>query len=407
MRNSVSKSHFSRSEKTLLIVLGAIQFTHIVDFMIMMPLGPQLMRILNIQPEQFSWLVSAYTFCAGGTGILSAFFLDRFDRKRSLLFFYAGFTLGTLACALANGYYQLLAARALTGAFGGVLGSLVFAIVGDIIAPEKRGTAMGVLMGSFSLASIFGVPFSLYLANHGSWQTPLFILAGVSLLVGLVIMRLMPPLRGHLLGPRSSSWEFLRRVLFQKRPSLALLLVGSMVFGQFALIPFLSPSLVANAGLREDQLPMIYLVGGLFSIISSPIIGRWSDRFGAARVLLITASISLLPFIIITHLGPIGLFGILSSCALFFTCMGGRMVPTITLATGSVLPQYRGMFMSLSSSLQQFAAAFAAFIAGQIVVRTSGGRLEHYNQVGYIAIALTFVSLIIAYFLRNEAAQVT
>lgn len=397
---------FTAAEKSLLLALGAIQFTHIVDFMIVMPLGPQLMRIMSIHPEQFSWLVSAYTFCAGATGVLSAFFLDRIDRKRSLLFFYAGFTIGTLACALSNGFYQLLLARALTGAFGGVLGSLVFSIVGDVIAPIKRGMATGVIMGAFSVASIFGVPFSLFLANHGSWQTPLFVLAGLSAVVGLVIMRVVPPLRTHLQGERSSPWQFLRTLPSQRRPVLALLLVTIMILGQFSVIPFLSPSLVANAGLREDQLPLIYLVGGIVSIISSPLIGRWTDRRGAARVLLIMAPISIIPFILITHMGAVGVFGVLAVCGLFFLCMGGRMVPTMTLATGSVLPQNRGMFMSLSSALQQFAAATAAFIAGQVVVKTSDGHLEHYNRVGFFAVTLTLFAIGIVYLLRHEASQV-
>lgn len=374
--------------------------------MIMMPLGPQLMRIMNIQAEQFSWLVSAYTFCAGITGVMSAFFLDRFDRKRCLLFFYSGFTLGTLACALANDYHQLLAARAVTGSFGGVLGSLVFAILGDAIAPHKRGMATGVIMGAFSLASIFGVPFSLFLANRGSWHTPLYMLAGISLLIGLIVMGAVPPLRSHLENPGGSTWAFFKQIPFQRRPVLALSLITFMTLGQFSVIPFLSPSLIANAGLREDQLPLIYLVGGLVSIISSPLIGRWSDRKGAARVLMITTPISMIPFLLITNLRPIGLFGILVISGLFFICIGGRMVPTMTLATGSVGLQHRGMFMSLSSSLQQFAAASAAFIAGQIVYKTPEGHLERYHYIGIFSCILTLLTLLIAYQLRNDAAQV-
>ena len=400
-------SRFSKSEISLLVILSAVNFSHIVDFMIMMPLGPQLMRILKINPSQFSLLVSAYTFCAGATGLLSAFFLDFFDRKRSLIFFFSGFCLGTLACGLSNTYETLLIARSLTGAFGGVLGSQVFAIVGDVFLPEKRGTATGIVMGAFSLASILGVPFSLYLAAHGTWQTPLIVLAGISGLVLALIIWKAPSLRSHMGTDRASPWSFIKTVPFERRPLLALILLVLIVFGQFIVVPFLSPSLVANAGLREDQLPLVYLIGGTLSLFASPMFGRWVDRSGPIRVMLIAAPFSMIPFLLVTHLGPTSVAYALFVCALFFFLMGGRMVPVMTLATGSVQPVNRGAFMSLSSSVQQFAAALAAMAAGHIVTVGEDGRLLNYNKIGYLASGLTIVALCVAFRLRKEPAQVS
>jgi len=402
----LSPPGLSRQEMGLLVVLGSVQFMHIVDFMIIMPLGPVLMRELAIKPYQFSWLVSAYTFFAGGAGLLSAFFLDRFDRRKSLLFFFGGFALGTLACAMAGTYETLLAARALTGAFGGVLGSQVYAIIGDVIAPEKRGRATGVIMGAFSLASIFGVPMGLWLANFGNWHTPLYVIALLSIPMMILAARYIPSMRSHMTETNPLSWIFLRQLPFLPRPRLGILLMMSMVLGQFSIIPFLSPSLVANAGLAEDHLPLVYLVGGVVSIISSPMVGRLCDRFGAIRILLFTAPLSIPSFIIITNLHLVSLTTVLLACALLFICMGSRMVPTLTIVTGSVLPQNRGAFMSIGNAAQQLAAAIATMIAGLVVTQGSDGRLEGYHLIGLFATLLTMISMLIIFALRHEPTQV-
>lgn len=400
-------SKFSRSDYLLLAILAAVQFSHIVDFMLMMPLGPQLMRIMKIDPAQFSLLVSAYTFCAGASSLLSAFFLDLYDRKTALIVFFCGFALGTAACGFADSYESLLVARSVTGAFGGVLGSLIFAIVGDVFSAEKRGTATGIVMGAFSIASIFGVPFSLYLASIGSWHTPLLALSGFCIVLLFVIVIKTPALRGHIGSERDSTWSYLKSVPFQKRPSLAIALLASMILGQFSVIAFLSTALVVNVGLREDQLPITYLVGGAVSLVSSPLFGRLCDRVGAVRVLLVATPLSILPFLWITHLGSTSLFGALTICVFFFFLMGGRMVPTMTVVTGSVLPRNRGAFMSLTTALQQFAAASAAMIAGKIVETGSDGRLLHYGAVGYFAAALSVLAFAVAYQLRKEPAQIS
>ncbi len=401
----MSRPRFTLAEWKILALLAAVQFAHIVDFMIIMPLGPQLMRLMGIKPSEFSLLVSSYTFCAGATGLLSAFVLDHFDRKRSLIVCFVGFGVGTLACALADSFSTLLLARCLTGAFGGILGSQVFAIVGDAISPQLRGAATGVVMGSFSLASIFGVPFSLYLASQGSWHSPLYALAILSVFICVLLIAWLPAQKGHL-ESKSSPWAFLRTVPFLYRPRMAIGLMVCIVLGQFSIIPFLSPSLVANTGLPEAQLPLLYLFGGAASMLSSPWIGRLCDQHGPMPVLLWGASISMIPVLMITNMPPVPVWIAVSATTLFFTSMGGRIVPTMTLVTGSVLPKNRGAFMSLVTAMQQFAAAVGSTIAGYIVERDEVGRLIHYSWVGGLCVFLTLVALVLAYKLRHEPPQV-
>ncbi|WP_415063776.1 MFS transporter [Bdellovibrio sp.] len=386
---------FSRQEKLLLGILATIQFSSIVDFMIMMPLGPQLMRMFSINPHQFGLLVSSYTFSAGISGFLASFFMDKFDRKSSLLFFFVGFSLGTIACALAPTYELLLFARGLTGVFGGVLGSLVLAIVSDSISYERRGSAMGVIMTSFSMASVLGVPFSLFLANQYSWHAPFLFLGGISLLLCGVIWFYIPPMRYHLATKRAKEppHRILTRILHNQNQRRALFFMSSVMFGHFAIIPFLSPSLVANAGMTEAQLPLMYMAGGLCTIFSSPFIGRLSDRFGKHRVFLWGALVTLIPYWVITHMGPTPLWIILSICAFFFVSSGGRMIPATALVSGTAMPQNRGSFMSIVSCVQQLSSAVSSYIAGLIVTTGPQGHLDNYNVVGYVAVVFTFVAI--------------
>lgn len=386
---------FSKQEKILLGILAAIQFSSIVDFMIMMPLGPQLMRMFAINPHQFGLLVSSYTFCAGISGFMASFFMDKFDRKLSLLFFFIGFSLGTVACGISPSYETLLLARGLTGIFGGVLSSLVLSIVSDAISYERRGSAMGVIMTSFSMASVLGVPFSLFLANQYSWHAPFVFLGVISLALCLVIWFHVPPMRLHLMEARAKEppHRVLTRILHNKNQRRALLFMSSVMFGHFAIIPFLSPSLVANAGMTEAQLPFMYMTGGIFTIFTSPWIGRLADRYGKHKVFLWGALITLLPYWVITHLGPTPLWIILAICAFFFVSSGGRMIPATALVSGTALPQTRGSFMSIVSCVQQLSSAVSSYIAGWIVTTNATGRLENYNVVGYVAVAFTFVAI--------------
>lgn len=389
---------FSKKERILLFTLAAVQFNHIVDFMIVMPLGPQLMRSFSIDPHQFGLLVSSYTFTAGIASFFAALMIDKFDRKTALMFFLSGFTIGTLSCAFANSYGLLLLARAATGGFGGVLGSIVLAIAGDQFDQSRRGSAMGVVMAAFSAASVLGVPFSLYLANHYDWHAPFIFLGLLAMVFSLVIYFILPSMTNHLKGPHANQnpFEPLLHVLRSRQQLLGLLFLALLIFGQFSIIPYLSQSLVANAGMTEAQLPLIYLVGGAASILSSPLVGRLSDKFGKLQVFTIFVLLSFIPVFIITNLNTQPLYILLILCGGFFVISGGRNVPAMAMVTGLVSPAHRGSYMSVVSSVQQLAASIASLAAGMIVVKDSAGHFLNYNVVGYISIGFAFVAMLLA-----------
>jgi MFS transporter, DHA1 family, inner membrane transport protein len=389
---------FTRAEKLLLFSLAFIQFNHIVDFMIIMPLGPQLMRLFSITPQQFSKLVAAYTLAASLSGVLVSTFIDRYDRKKSLLVFFIGFGISTIFCALANSYMTLLYARLLAGAFGGVIGSLTLAIAGDAIPPERRATAMGTIATGFSLASIVGVPFSLVLANLYDWHTPFMFLGLLSLAMVFLIIAVIPSMTSHI-HHRSLRPPFYApiKAIFQERQQLlTALFTVCLIFGSFTIIPFLSPSYVANGGMKETELPYIYLLGGICSIISAPLFGRLADERGKQKIFRMLAAVNIIPILFITELRPSPLIVLLLISSFFFTTMSGRMAPAQAIITGAVKAEQRGGFMSLIASLQNLAIAGASVVAGLIVERTPDGHLIHYNYVGYIAVFFTLVSIYVS-----------
>ena len=386
-----------KQERLLLLVLSAIQFTHVLDFVIMMPLGPQLIRVFNITPQQFGLLVSAYTISAGVSGFAGSFFIDRFDRRAALLWLYIGFAVGTLACALSPDYAFFLAARIFAGLFGGVLGALIFAIIGDAIPEERRGMATGRVMASFSVASVIGVPFGLYLTTLISWHAPFILLAGASALVLPVAFKALPSMRKHLVAKRAGSSPFanLRTIFTDANMRWALSLMMMLNVAGFMVIPFLSPYMVQNVGLREDQLPYIYLFGGALSYFTSPYIGKLADRYGKPRVFVWMAVLSLLPVLLITNLPVTPLWIVLVITTGFFVINGGRFVPAVALVTSSASPRVRGSFMSINSSSQSLAAGFASYLAGVIVTQAPDKSLLHFNWTGLVSAVATVLCILI------------
>lgn len=396
------------NERVLLLTLAALQFTHIVDFMILMPLGPQLMRLFGITPQQFGLLVSCYTISAGVSSFLGSFYLDRFGRRTALLTFYAGFALGTLCCAFAPSYEILCAARIATGAFGGVLGSLIFAIVGDVIPFERRASAMGTVMTAFAMASVLGVPAGIYLASYGDWHMPFVVLSVLSIFVGILVFRVVPPLRDHMAAKHTARpplFAFLGSVLRNGNQLNAIALMTFMMLGQFAVIPFVSPYMVANVGFSERELPYLYFTGGLVSMITLPMIGRIADRIGKRKVFLFLTTLAIVPLLLVTHLPPVGVPLALVATTFFFFCIGGRGVPASAMITATVPPQQRGSFMSLVSSAQQLAAGVGSSIASIIVTKGTSGELLHYPIVGYFAAGTCILCIIAAATLRLPEQQ--
>ncbi len=387
-----------KNERLLLFTLAAIQFNHVVDFMIMMPLGPQLMRTLEITPQAFSLLVSSYTFSAGIIGFCGAFFLDRFERKKSLQIIFIGFVLGTLACGLAPNYSFLMAARILTGGFGGLLGTMVLSIVGDAIPLERRSAAMGLIMTAFSAASVLGVPAGLFLSAHYSWNMPFIALAAFSVFAHIAIVKWIPVMKDHLaMQPEQRDiWAPFKMVGGDKNLQRALLLQMTLMLGHFSLIPFLSPYMVANVGFTEKELPLIYLLGGAVSIVSLPLIGKLADKYGRYKVFIFGILLSVIPQVLITNMPPVPLYMALMVTTFFFITTGGRTIPASTIITSTVTPRQRGSFMSINVAVQQISSGIAAYMAGLIIVKDAGGQLQHYNIVGYIAIGFSLIALYVA-----------
>jgi predicted MFS family arabinose efflux permease len=385
-----------RRERLVLVVLATVQFITVVDFMIVMPLGPQLMRALGIRPAEFGLIVSSYTFAAGVAGILASSIIDRFARRTTFMILYAGFLLGTLLCALATSYHLLVFARVATGAFGGILGGMSMTIIGDVFPEGRRGRATSSLMTGFALASVAGVPLGLYLGTTYGWHVPfiVLVLAGTPAL-GLMAIAL-PALDGHI---GKSHAHPLRAVLetFTHAAHLnAFALIVVLMVGNFTVFPYVSPYLVSNVGLTEQQLPLIYIAGGGLTLIAAPIIGRLADRYGKLTVYRLIAPISAALLVIVTQLPRVSVAVAVSVFGALMVCNVGRMIAAMAMVTGSVEPSRRGGFLSANSSVQHVAAGFGAYLGGAIITETADGRIEHFGTVGWIAGAATILSLWLA-----------
>ena len=389
----------------LLLMLASVQFTSIVDFMVVMPLGPQLMRTLGITPSQFGLIVSSYTISAGIAGIFAASFMDRFGRKSAFLTLYSGFLVGTFLCGMAASYPTLLAARVATGAFGGILGGMALAIVGDVFPEHKRGRATGMLMSAFALASVVGVPVGIALGNRFDWHTPFLVLAALGAPVLLAALQLLPPLRDHLHhGPHAHLLANLVETFSQPNHLRAFALVATMMLGGFAVIPYISVYLVGNVGVREVDLPVIYVTGGLLTLVGAPIVGKLADRHGKLPVYRVVATISAVLMLLVTNLPRLPLSLIAAATGTLMLTNAGRMVAAMAMVTGSVERERRGGFMSANSAVQHFSTGLGAYLGGLIIANNPiDHTIRNFDKVGYIAIAATVVSLWLAGRVRPAA----
>lgn len=389
----------SFDERIVIALLFAIQFTHILDFVIMMPLGPKFMRFFAIGPDKFSIVVSAYTFSAAISGLVASFFLDRFDRRNAILVLYTGFILGTFACALAPNYYLLICARIVAGGFGGILGALIFSVIGDIIPENRRGRATGTVMAAFSVSSVIGIPVGLFLAEMYNWHAPFIFLTVISLIVLGFLFKEMPSLKGHIrnkkLQSSSTLSEFIN-VLSDKNHQQAFFLSIAIMLSGFMVIPFVAQYMVKNVGLTEKELSYIYLVGGIYTFVTSRVIGIFSDKFGKFKMFSIVAPLSMIPILAVTNLGAVSLVVALSCTTLFFVLVSGRFVPVMAIITSSSTKEKRGAFMSLNSSIQMLSTGTASLITGNIIVENAGGKLENFGWAGGISCGLTLLSVYLA-----------
>ena len=394
-------------ERYLLLTLAGIQFSHILDFMIMMPLGPVLIKAFGISTHQFGLLVASYSFSAALSGLLAATFIDRFERKRLLLVVFGLFGLATLACGLAPGYATLLIARGLAGTFGGVMGAMVQTIVGDVIPFARRAKAGGIVSTAFSVSTVAGVPLSLWLANHFQWRAPFILIAVLTVLFILVGLRVLPELRYHISpstgsgqAQRSHPFSAMFEVLRDPNHLRALLFSALIIFSGFTVIPYITIYAVGNVGISLHDIPFIYLTGGAATLITARLIGHSADLRGKVKIYRLVALAALLPLFVVTNIGAAPLWIWLICTTTFFILVSGRMIPAMAIITSAAQPKLRGTFMSLNATMQAFAMGSATTLAGFIITQNSAGQIVGYETVGYVAVianllAVAFVARIV------------
>lgn len=378
--------------------------------MVLSPLGAFLIQDWHIRPSQFGLVVSAYAWSAGISGLLSAGFADRFDRKKFLLFFYAGFLTGTVLCAFAPNYHFLLFARIITGIFGGVIGSISFAIISDLFKWEVRGRVMGFVQMAFAASQVLGLPIGLLLADRFGWHSPFWMIASVGILVGLVIIAYMKPVKDHLKikSDQRHPFHHLAKIISQRHYLRAFGATTLLATGGFMLMPFGSAFANLNLGIQLRQLWVLYGITGAFTIIGSPFIGKMSDRTGKYRIFVYGSILSAVIVSIYTNLSITPMWVIVMLSVVLFVGITSRMITSSALMTAVPEPQDRGAFMSVNASVQQISGGIASWVAGLIVVQSAGnGPLQHYDVLGYVVIGTMSVTVVLMYFLNSYVKQKT
>ncbi|MFA5825239.1 MAG: MFS transporter [Gallionellaceae bacterium] len=382
------------SERALLLTLAGIQFSHVLDFMIMMPLGPMLIRELGISTHEFGLLVASYSFSAAFSGLLAATFVDRFERKRLLLVMFVLFGLATLACGLAPGYATLMVARGLAGAFGGVLGALVQTIVGDVIPFSRRAKASGIVSAAFSFSTVAGVPLSLWLASSFQWRAPFFFIVALVAMFMVVGWRVLPELRHHLSQEkRAHPFSAMFAVMRDGNHWRAMTLSALIIFSGFTVIPYITLYAVHNIAISQHDIAYIYLAGGAATLVTARFIGHWADLRGKVQVYRLIAFAAMLPLFAVTQIQNASLGLWLVCTTLFFVLVSGRFIPAMAIISSAAQPKLRGTFMSLNATVQSLAMGLAATLSGFIITQQSDGHIVGYQNVGYVALAANLLAI--------------
>jgi len=394
---------FTKYQVFVIAILAILQFTVVLDFMVLSPLGERLLEELHITTSQFGLVVSAYAFSAGASGLLTAGFADKFDRKRLLLFFYTGFIIGTILCAIAPNYHLLLIARIITGIFGGVISSVSFAIIIDLFRLDHRGRVMGYVQTAFAVSQIFGLPIGLMLSNRYGWHAPFWMIAGFGVVLGIIIVRYLKPITGHLqVKSHGNALQHMFKTLSNSFYLRAFLATTFLATGGFMLMPFGTAFGINNMGLTRDELPVLYFVTGFFSMIFGPILGKISDRMGKYKVFVAGSVISMIMVAIYTNLGITPLWIVISINVVMFVGISARMISASALMTAIPDANDRGAFMSINSSVQQISGGVASAVAGLIVVQQSNGKIAHYDTLGLVVIASMVAAIVLVYIINRH-----
>ena len=394
---------FTGYQKFTAGLLAFLQFAVILDFMVMAPLGAVIMPSLKIEPARFGMIVSAYAFSAGISGLLAAGFADRFDRKKFLLFFYIGFLAGTLWCGLAQSFASLLAARIVTGLFGGVIGSVVLAIATDLFAPQLRGRVMAVIQTAFSASQVLGIPVALYLSNKWDWHAPFYMMVAIGAIGGIVLAWRMQPVTDHIHADHERNpLRHLFNTVTQRRHLPAFATTALLTIGGFMLMPFSSVFTVNNLDISLDHLPTIYLITGLCTIVTGPLIGKATDAFGRMPVFFAGSMLTSIMVIIYTHLHAVPMLVVVAVNVIMFVGIFSRMIPYQALASQVPELQMRGSFNAISASIQQLAGGTAAVVAGHLVSTGADGKLLGFQYVGYVVVGTTCIAALLARQVNKE-----
>ncbi|MFY8091088.1 MAG: MFS transporter [Chitinophagaceae bacterium] len=394
----------TNQQRIIVLLLASINFTHILDFMVMMPLGNLLIPYFKISTQYFSQIVASYSISAFVSGLIAMFFVDRFDRKHILLFGYTGFILGTFCCGIAPSAFLLLLSRIVAGLFGGIIGAQVLSIVADSFEYEKRATAMGYLFSAFSVASVVGVPLSLFLAGRFSWHMPFFFIAGLGSVIIVLVYLNLPNVTKHLSvdGSHEKAIDIIKVIIAKRLNITAFLFGGTLMLGHFIIIPFLNPFMEFNVGFSEWQRNLVYIVGGLATMFSAPIAGKLADKFGKFTVFTVFAIASLIPIYFITQLYVLPYYFVLTLTGIWFVFSSSRNIPAQAIISNVVEPKYRGSFQSFNSCVTSAFVGLSTLLAGMIVTKSPSGKLEHYPIVGYLSMLVIACTLVLAYSVKKQ-----
>lgn len=399
-QNTLSVDKFSGYQKFVIAILALTQFTVVLDFMVMSPLGDLLMKSMQLSTKQFGIAVFSYAFSAGISGFLTAGFADSFDRKKLLLFFYIGFIVGTLFCGLASNFYTLVAARVFTGIFGGVIGSISMAIVSDLFPIEKRGRVMGFLQMGFGTSQVLGIPISLYIANHFGWQSPFFLIVGMALIIWLFIVLKMKPITKHLevKDKDTNALQHLIHTIQNRNYRIGFLTTALMSLGGFMIMPWGSVYAINNLHVTQEQLPLLFMIAGVATLLMMPLIGKISDKINKFTIFTFASAWMIIVVVIYANLGVTSFSIVVILNVLMMMGVMARMVPSVALVSELPKLQDRGAFMSVNSSLQQMAGGIAAAIGGMIVVqKNTHSPIEHYDTLAYVVSFFVILCVIMLY----------
>lgn len=390
---------FTGYQVLVIVLLALTQFTVVLDFMVMSPLGDLLMKSMNLTTKQFGFAVLSYGISAGISGLLTAGFADSFDRKKLLLFFYIGFIIGTLFCGLATSYPLLIAARVFTGIFGGVIGSISMAIVADLFSFQQRGRVMGFMQMGFGASQVLGIPIGLAIANKLGWQAPFFMIVGLAAIIWLVVMIKMKPITKHLeIRHKKNAFEHLMHTLAKREYRIGFLATAFLSLGGFMIMPWGSAYAINNLHLTKEQLPSLFMVAGISSLIIMPLIGKLADKMNKFTLFALASVWMMVIVMVYTTLTPVPLWVVMVVNVLMMIGIMSRMVPSMALTTALPEMQDRGAFMSINSSLQQMAGGLAAGVSGLIVFQASNtSPIEHFDTLGWVMVGITVVCIFMVY----------